>query len=289
MLKVHLAVGAAGVLFGTTFVVMKEALEDIEPMPLLAARFLIAGLVLAPFARPSVRRPSQPGIVRSGVACGSALAVGYVFQTVGLQHTTTGVSAFITFLLVVIVPVLSALTLRRFPTRWVTAGVLFAAAGLVLLASPSLGEIGLGYGELLTLGCAVAFAVHIVLLADLAPRFDTIRLNAIQLGFVGAVCFLPGIVLGGYDFSAKAWTAAVFTAVAASCGAFGLQVWGQRLVGPTRTSLLLMLEPVSAAFLGWAIGERLGVTGVIGASLILIGILLAELPTLRAQRTTDAL
>lgn len=282
MLKAHLAVGAAGVLFGTTFAVMKDALDDVEPVPLLAARFLIAALALAPFARLSARLPSQPGIVRAGALCGAALAVGYLFQTVGLQYTSTGVSAFITYLLVVIVPVLSALVLRRLPSRLVVGGVVVAALGLVLMSSPSLSEIGLGYGELLTLGCAFAFAVHILLLGELAPRFNTIRLTAIQLGFVGVACLVPGFALGGYDFSAKAWAAAAFTAIAASCGAFLLQVWGQRVVGPTRTSLLLMLEPVSAGVLGWAIGERLGLTGVVGAALILAGILLAELPALRS-------
>lgn len=282
MLRAHLAVGAAGVLFGTTFAVMKEALEDVDPVPLLAMRFLIAAAVLAPFALPSQRRPSQPGVVRAGFVCGVALVIGYLFQTIGLQHTTTGVSAFITYLLVVIVPVLSAVVLRRVPSRPVIGGVVLAAVGLVLMGSPSLDEIGLGYGEALTLGCAFAFAVHILLLGELAPRFDVLRLTAIQLAVVGVACLVPGFALGGYGFSAKAWAAAAFTAIAASCAAFGLQVWGQRVVGPTRTSLLLMLEPVSAGILGWAVGERLGLTGLVGATLILAGILLAELPALRS-------
>ena len=106
---------------------------------------------------------------------------------------------------------------------------------------------------------------------------------------VGALLFLPGLAAGGYNFSGKAWAAAAYTAVAASAGALGLQIWGQRLICPSRTSLLLMLEPVSAAVLGYVIGDRLGAGGVIGAILILAGIALAELlPVVRANRLNKA-
>jgi drug/metabolite transporter (DMT)-like permease len=189
------------------------------------------------------------------------------------------VSAFITYLLVVLVPVLSAAVMRERPGAAVLAGVVAATAGLFLLTG---GLPGLGRGELLTLGCAVAFAVHIVLLAEVAPRFDTVRLNAIQLLVVGAGCAGPGFALGGYGhFTARAWAAAAYTAVAASAVAFGLQVWGQRRVGPTRTSLLLMVEPVAAAAIGIVVGDHLGLSGVVGAALILGGIALAEVPVAR--------
>jgi drug/metabolite transporter (DMT)-like permease len=94
---------------------------------------------------------------------------------------------------------------------------------------------------------------------------------------------VPGLFIGGYGFTTRAWVAAVYTAVAVSALALGLQLWGQRRVGPTRTSLLLMIEPVSAAVLGYVIGERLGVRGVAGALLILVGIAVAEAPLLRRR------
>ena len=123
-----------------------------------------------------------------------------------------------------------------------------------------------------------------MLLADLAPRFNTARLNAVQLLAVGAVLLVPGFFTGGYAFPAKAWLAAVYTAVAASAIAFALQVWGQRRVGPTRTSLLLMIEPVAAAVIGVITGDHLGWKGAAGAALILAGIAAAELgPMLRPR------
>ena len=295
-LRAHLAVAAAGVLFGTTFEVMQSAVEDVEPVPFLAVRFGLGAVVLWPFARRRPDRPTGPppsaasspapsgrppgptprdSALRAGVLCGLALLVGYLFQTVGLQYTTPTRSAFVTYLLVPIVPVLSAAWLRRPPAAPVVAAVALATSGLFLLTGRGL---ALGRGEALTLGCAVAFALHVLLLSELSPRFDTLRLTAVQLGVVGAACALPGLFLGGYRFGATAWAAALYTALAVGVGAFGLQTWGQRQVGPTRTSLLLMLEPVSAAALSALLGERLGPAATAGAGLILAAIVVAELP-----------
>jgi drug/metabolite transporter (DMT)-like permease len=147
--------------------------------------------------------------------------------------------------------------------------------------------VALGKGELLTMGCAFCFALHILVLAEVAPRFDTIRLNAVQLGVVGAACLLPGLWLGGYRWPLSTWLAAAYTGVMASAIALGLQVWGQRQVGPTRTSLLLMIEPVSAAIIGVIIGEHLGWAGAAGAGLILAGIAVAELRPLLPRKNPD--
>ena len=93
---------------------------------------------------------------------------------------------------------------------------------------------------------------------------------------VAAGCLIPGFWLGGYRMPASALAAAIYTGVACSALAFGLQVWGQRRVGPTRTALILMIEPVTAAFAGWAAGQSLGALGLFGAGLILVGILVSE-------------
>lgn len=284
-LRAHLAVVGAAVLFGTTFVTVQAAVEDVEPVPFLAVRFLLGAAALAPFAlrsRKSVR--GEPGLWRAGILCGIALLGGYVFQTVGLQYTSSTVSAFITYLLVVLVPLIGAVAGRRLPTVGVAAGVVLSVAGLALLTGGASGA-GFGRGELLTLGCAFAFALHIVILGEVAPRYDTVRLNAVQLVTVGALCLLPGAFLGGYRFTPAAWAAAVFTALAATALAFALQVYGQSRVGPTRTALLLMIEPVSAAALGWFSGDRLRWAGVVGAALILGGIALAELPVFTRRAT----
>ena len=270
--RASLALVAAATLFGSTFLVMQGAVEDVEPVPFLVVRFAFGLVVLLPLA--ARRGRPAPGLVRAGVIAGLALTVGYVLQTVGLQYTTTSVSAFVTYLLVVFVPLLAALVLRRPPALASLVGVGLAVAGLVLLTTG--GGVGLGRGELLTLGCALAFAVHILVLADVAPRFDVVQLNVVQFSVVCGVLFVPGLIGGGYRFGAEPLLAALYTGVVVTALAFGLQVWGQRRVSATRTALLLLIEPVAAAVLGYLTGERLGLAGAAGALLILGGIVLSE-------------
>ncbi|MGH9302080.1 MAG: DMT family transporter, partial [Acidimicrobiales bacterium] len=195
--------------------------------------------------------------------------------TVGLEYTTTTISAFVTYLLVVIVPVLSALVLRRRPTLAVGIGAALAAIGLFVMVGNG---FSLDRGVLLTLGSALAFAVNIIMVAAWVNKVDVVWLTTIQLAVVGFGCLIPGFFTGGYRFGWNAWGAVVFTAVAASALAFSLQLWGQRRVGPSRTSILLMLEPITAALIARFEGERLGVAGAVGAAVILVGILIAEVP-----------
>ncbi|MDQ1402072.1 MAG: hypothetical protein QOG03_388 [Actinomycetota bacterium] len=258
--------------------VVKTAVAHAAVVPFLAVRFLIGAAALVPFLRGRTPRDGWGGVTNAGVAAGVPLLIGYLFQTAGLQYTTSSVSAFITYLLVVFVPIISAVFLRRFPTASTLLGVVVACVGLFLLTGRG---VHLGHGEILTVGCAAAFAVNIVVLAQVAPHHDTLQLNFIQLLVVGVGCLVPGFFMGGYHFTAKVWVAAAFTGVFASAVAFALQVWGQRRVGPTRTSLLLTIEPVAAAGAGYLAGDRLGLVGVAGAVLILAGIAVAEIPMAR--------
>ena len=251
---------------------MQDAIEDVEPVPFLVVRFSFGLAVLLPLA--ARRGRPAPDVLRAGAIAGCALTAGYVLQTVGLQYTTTSVSAFVTYLLVVFVPLLAAVVLRRPPAAASLVGVGLAVVGLVLLTTGD--GAGAGKGELLTLGCAIAFAVHILVLADVAPRFDVVQLNVVQFAVVVGLLAIPGAVGGGYRFGLEAWLAAVYTGVVVTALAFGLQVWGQRRVSATRTALLLLLEPVAAGLLGYASGERLGAAGLAGAALILGGILVSE-------------
>ncbi|MGH9274722.1 MAG: DMT family transporter [Acidimicrobiales bacterium] len=281
-----LALVVAAMCFGSTFLVVQGAVERVEPIPFLAVRFLMGAAVLWWFAR---SRPSSPGALRDGTLAGGALVLGYILQTVGLQYTGSATSAFITYLLVVFVPVLALVLLRRRPHPITLLGIVVAVVGLVLLTDPGgAGDAGFGRGELLTLGCAVAFAAHVVILGETAHRHDPVRLAAIQVTVVGAVCVLPGLWLGGYRFPAPALAAAVATALVATALAFGLQVFGQRTVPPARAALLLLIEPVFAGIVASIRGEPLNATQLAGAALILTAVLLSEtLPELLDRRVNS--
>jgi drug/metabolite transporter (DMT)-like permease len=204
--------------------------------------------------------------------------IGYVLQTTGLQYTSSATSAFITYLLVVFVPILSLLVLRLVPHPATVVGIVVAVVGLVLLTDPGGGGEagGFGRGELLTLGCAIAFAAHVLVLGKTAHRHDSVRFAAIQVGLVGVACILPGLWLGGYGFPASAMVAAAATGLAATALAFVLQVSGQSTVPPSRAALLLLLEPVFAALLATVRGDPLRSVQVAGAALILVAVTISE-------------
>lgn len=270
------ALALAGFMFGSTFIVVQDAIDRAEVLPFLAVRFSIAAAVLAPLA---FRKPATPGVARHGILAGLCLLAGYIFQTVGLRDTTAAASAFITYLLVVLVPLIVAIRTRRLPKANVVVAVVLAVAGLYALAG---GTGGFGRGELLTLGCAVAFAFHLLVVGAVSKRHDAFRLTFWQVATVAALCLIPGAFSGsgpnaGYAFDRSVWVAAAVCGIGATALAFWAQSWGQRVVSDTQAAIILLLEPVSAALLGELTGDSLGWRGAVGAVLILAAVIAAEL------------
>lgn len=270
------ALAVAGVLFGVTFLVVQDAVDRAEVVPFLAVRFAIAAAVLAPFA---LRRPASPGDARDGILAGVCLLGGFLLQTWGLRDTTAATSAFITYLLVVIVPLVVSVRTRRRPTVPVAIGVALAVAGLWALSG---GAGSIGRGELLTLGAAVMFALHIIVLGDVSGRHDTFRLTFWQVLTVAVACAIPGAFVGsgatrGYaGIDGGVFAAAAFCGIGATAVAFWLMSWGQRVVPESQAAIILLLEPVSAGILGEVTGEHLGWRGALGAVLILAAVVVTE-------------
>jgi drug/metabolite transporter (DMT)-like permease len=275
----ELALVAVTAVWGSTFVVVRDAVAQIPPFTFIAYRFLAAAALLAALRPRLVALPErvEPGLPLAGMVAGLALFAGYGFQTVGLQYTTASNAGFITGLAVVLTPLFGAVLLRQPPGRWPALGALLAAVGLALL---SLQQLEVRRGDALVLGCAVAFAVHILLLGRYAPCFDSYRLAVWQLATIGALALAWAALSGDLAVpgSAGVWAALAITAVAASAGAFLVQTRAQREVSPTRTAVILTMEPVFAGLFGFLLaGERLAARGWLGAGLILAGMLVAEL------------
>lgn len=257
-------------LFGSTFLVVQDAIERVAVTPFLAARFAIGAAVLWPLA---LRRSATEGEVLHGVLAGSCLVAGFVLQTSGLRYTTSATSAFITYLLVVAVPVIGVVRTRRRPATPVLVGVSLAVAGLVLLSG---GASGFGKGEALTVAAALAFALHIVVLGEVAGRHDPIRLTFWQVSTVAVACVVPGLLAdGGYGFDRGVWAAAAFCGVGATATAFWCMTYGQRVVPESQAAVILLLEPVTAGILGELSGEHLGPRGLAGAVVILVAVLVS--------------
>ncbi|MEX1008296.1 MAG: DMT family transporter [Acidimicrobiia bacterium] len=265
----------AALLYGVTFPLVHDALEDITPFAYLVGRFGIALLFVAPPAWIAARGMRDRRLLwRAGTIAGVLLFGGYATQTVGLQYTTPSTSAFITGLYVVLTPVVEAVVYRRTPERAVWGGIVLATIGLYLLTGA---DVHLGSGELLTLACALLFAGHIVYLGAYARRLPPAAFTGMQLGMV-AVLSLPAATAQGVGkLTALAVFAVIFTGVACSAIALPLQLWGQRRIPAARAALILLAEPVFAGLAGYISGERFAAEQVAGAAIILVGIAVSEL------------
>jgi len=268
----QLALLVTTILWAATFPATKLALDQVLPFPFLFLRFLFGTLaVIVVFAcvRRTIRRDAAT-LRMAGIAS-IFLFIGYATQTVGLRYTTASNSAFITALYVVFVP----LFLRRFNLRlWIA--LILAVAGLWLLIRPS---TEMNVGDIYTLVCAVAFALHIIAVEVFVVRSDIPSFSAWQLVMVtGALvgpAFLEGYRPGAVTFTPVLVGALVITGVGATALAFFVQVWAQQHVPAQRVALIFALEPALAAWLSWLVlGERLDALGWAGSGLITAGVLI---------------
>jgi len=272
----ELALVTVTAVWGATFVVVREAVARVPPSAFIAVRFLAAAALLAALRPRQALRPDR-GLAAAGVVAGLALFAGYTLQTVGLQYTSASSAGFITGLAVVLTPLLGALLLRQRPGRWPATGALLAAAGLALL---TLERFEVRRGDLLVLGCAFAFATHILLLGRYSPRHASYQLAVVQLATTGVLALAWAGAAGDLRLpgSPQVWFALAVTAVLASAGGFLVQTRAQRDVSPTRTAIIFTMEPVFAAlFAFWLAGEHLAARGWLGAACIVAGMLVAAL------------
>ena len=274
---VSLALVAVAAVWGTTFVMVKEAVADYPVYSFLGLRFAVATIAFVVLF-PSTLRRIDRGVVRVGLIAGVLLTAGYVFQTLGLTLTSPGRAAFITGMFVVITPFLQAVILRRVPkwTAWV--GVVCAVVGLWLLSGGG-GGAGWNAGDSLVLLCAVAYSGHIIVLGSIGRGHDMRPLTFVQLATVTMVCGVVGLVTEHPPAPTRPslWVALLVTGVLASAVAFAVQTYAQKHLSPTRTALILICEPAFGGLYAWyAVKEKLGTAGVAGAVLILAGMAASE-------------
>jgi drug/metabolite transporter (DMT)-like permease len=265
--------------WGWTFVLVKDAVTHYPTLPFLQLRFILAFLVMVLL----VRRLPVRREVRVGVIAGAVLAAGYLTQTVGLTMTSPGNSGLITGLFVVFTPLIE----RVFgvPVRWFTSvAVVAALAGTVMLVG---GPSGFGLGDLLTIGTAFFFALHIVLLSRWSPGLRSAPLAMLQMG-TSAVIFSAGGTWSLQAPSTGVWLAIVITGVFASALAFYIQTWAQQHLSASRTALILTTEPAWALVAAVVLaGQRFGLLQAFGAALMLVAIVGHELAHLKFKAHGD--
>ena len=271
----------AAFIWGTTFVITKNALADISTLYFLALRFGLGTVCMLPLLLRGTRSAGESlwrGLA-SGALPGLFLWLGFILQTFGLRSTSAAHSGFLTSLYIVQVPLVSALLYRKWPQRFELVGVILAGAGIVWLTKPPGSEpFRLNGGDLLTIGCAVAFAFQMVVLGHVAQRASV---AAVAVGQIACAAVLSAISLP-FEPTRVRWTANVIwgvliTGILATAAAFALQTWGQKYTSATRAALIFSLEPVFSLLTATAVGGEpltLGILG--GGALILAGIVCVE-------------
>jgi drug/metabolite transporter (DMT)-like permease len=266
--------------WGYTFLVVQDAVARMPVMDFLAWRFVAASLVMIILRPTCLRKVTRLELLR-GAGLGTVLGLGYIAQTYGLRYTSAAISGFITGMFVVLTPVMSWILLRRKTNRRTWMVVALATVGLALL---SLNGWSVGIGDLLTLGCAVFFAIHIVGLGEWSSKYDPYVFSLLQIGTVGVISLIaaiPGGIVVPPD--PGVWKVIVITGVLATAVAFLVQTWAQSLVTATRAAVVMTMEPVFAGLFAVVIGgNRLTLRTLAGAACILAAMLIINLKSSRS-------
>lgn len=275
-------------IWGSTFLIVQQAIASLPPNTFNAVRFTVAALFLllilaikSPKQLKEWRRP----LLKAGIILGFWLCLGYALQTVGLLYTTPSKAGFITGLSVVLVPLFSFMLMRERVKPVAVIGVILAAAGLYLLTQNQ--EFSFNLGDILVFGCAICFAMQIVFTGKYAPSFSALPLAIVQLGTVAVMSWIYSFFFEDWSrafdpaiiFLPEVATGLVVTSIFATALAFLAQTALQKQTSSTRVALIFALEPVFAALTSYVfIHEVLNGRQLTGCLMIFTGMILAELP-----------
>ena len=274
--RAELSLLAITLIWGSTFVVTKFILRDAGPFLYTSLRFLLATLIFGVLFFPKLRTIGKEAVAK-GAILGFLLFIGFASQTIGLLYTTASKSAFITGMMVVFTPICQLVIERKAPKFGNLLGVVLVIAGLYFLTSPEGSHFNLGDG--LTLICALSFAFYIVGLDTFSQNCDAAHLTFIQFAVTALLAALGFVFFEDYrlvlnvQFSAGLLYLAIFATVIA----LFVQARFQKDTTPTRSAVVFSVEPVVAAIVAYLVlGEHLGDYGILGAGLIMAGVITSE-------------
>jgi drug/metabolite transporter (DMT)-like permease len=288
---------AVTVLWGSTFIVTKDVVRGMAPLPYLVLRFGVAALVLGALLHR--RLPPTRSAFVDGAVLGFMNSAGLLLQVFGQVYTTASHSSFITSLNTPLTPLVGLALYRARPSRPQLVAVVLATVGTMLLTWPPAGTRW-NRGDLLTVGCAVLYAFTIVEIARRTPRHDPLVLTVMQLGSA-ALTF--AVALG----AARVWLAAVglpaapemlllearpfaldgkliaeilYMSIVCSVVTFTAQTWAMARMSATHAAIVFALEPVFATAMAIGVdgsAEWPGARGAIGAALVLLAVVVSEI------------
>lgn len=283
-------------IWGSTFVLVQNAVQAYSPFAFLYIRFLVASLCIGTYVLFFHRKRWNSKIIQNGFILGILLFLGFAFQTFSLVYTTPAKSGFITGLNVALVPVFLYLLYRQTINFSILCGVIFAVAGLYLLAFTDLNSINIG--DLLALACAIGFSLHIVYTSRLAKGLDSLQI--VTISFLTVTILSLGSTLIWEDASELLdWEkllnpniiwAIIICSIFATVIAYFAQTYFMEYTSPTKVGVIFATEPVFAAIADWLWNEAsFPLLAWIGCCCILVGMLLTEIDfrSVRSKKETS--
>ena len=278
--------GIAVLIWGSTFVAQSVGMDKVGPFTFQASRCGLAVLFLAPIIalfeirdiKDYFRKWRSKKLWISGALCGIALFAASSLQQISLLDTDAGKAGFLTTLYVVLVPIIG-LFLGKKPSINIVFSIILAVIGLYLLSC--MGVTTISTGDLLLLGCALAFAVQITLIDRLGSDVDGLRLNCIQCLVVAilSALFMFGTEEPRLPDILSCWLPIGYAGVLSMGVAYSMQVLGQQRIEPTTASLIMSLESVIAALSGWLIlHETMTFWELMGCALVFLAVILSQIP-----------
>lgn len=271
----ELALFATTFIWGSTFVVVKAGEANISPALFIALRFGIGSLIFAMILRKRFRSITF-STLKKGMVLGLMLGSGIILQNYGIYQTTASKSAFITGLMVIFTPIAQIAIERRTPKMGSVFGIVIVLYGLYLLTSPKGSEIN--FGDILILISALIFGIFIVYLDIFTKTENVLHIAFIQVTVTALLAaFVMPFEAAKFVPSTSLVISLLYMGICASVFTTYIQTRYQKDTTPTRAVIIFTIEPVIAAVLAYfVLNEVLGVVGVIGATLIIAGILVSE-------------
>ena len=293
--RANLLLLLTALIWGCAFVAQDMAADVLQPMSFNGSRMLLAALTLLPVCWLGDLRAVKAGkgmawkqmnpsqrktLVLGGVCCGVMLALGSIFQQLGISlGTGAGKAGFITALYIVLVPLAGLLLFRRKLGKLVWIAVALSVVGLYLLCMT--GSLTIDPGDGMLIICAACYCGHILVVDSFSRRTECVKMSCIQFAVTTVICFA-----GAFLFEQPTWEAVltcampiIYAGVFSGGVGYTLQILAQRDAEPAVASLLMSLESVFAVLAGWVIlGDALSVRELLGCAMMMGGIVLAQLP-----------
>ena len=273
----RLAIFSTALIWGTSFVILKNAIDGLGVLWVLAMRFIISAVILLALANKRLKKMSRES-VKGSVLIGICLAVAYIVQTYGLKYTTPGKNAFLTSVYCVMVPFFAWLFYKRKPKMHNIAAAFMCVAGIGLVALDS-GFDRINIGDVLTLMCGVFYAMQIILMEQYISGCDSLSVSAVEFSTAALICLVGAVIFEGKPILPQGGQIFSILYLAVMCTAlcFFLQAWGMKYTPSSTAAMLMTLEAVFGVIFSVIIyHEQVTPRLLAGFALIFIAVVLSE-------------